>query len=111
MCRYAVDTFRWYICRDAIFGCDLSFSKTALVLAHNSELCNTFGNMVHRSLSLMAKYNAGPWKILCSEKNGFVDTLVPMWYLVPVFSDCLVERLMEVLIVVLKNVTITEVRI
>ncbi len=57
--RYAVDTFRWYICRDAIFGCDLSFSKRALVLAHNSELCNTYGNLVHRSLSLMHKYNDG----------------------------------------------------
>ncbi|CAM9158865.1 unnamed protein product [Ectocarpus sp. 8 AP-2014] len=57
--QYAVDTFRWYICREAIFGCDLSFSKRALVLAHNSELCNTFGNLVHRSLSLMHKYNNG----------------------------------------------------
>lgn len=57
--RYAVDTFRWYICREAIFGCDVSFSKSALVLAHNSELCNTFGNLVHRSLSLMDKYNGG----------------------------------------------------
>lgn len=54
-----MDTFRWYICRDAIFGCDLSFSKTALVLAHNAELCKTFGNLVHRSLSLMDKYNNG----------------------------------------------------
>lgn len=54
-----MDTFRWYICSNAIFGCDLSFSKRALVLAHNSELCNTFGNLVHRSLSLMHKYNDG----------------------------------------------------
>eukprot|EP00752_Nemacystus_decipiens_P011387 g10117.t1 len=57
--QYAVDTFRWYICREAIFGSDLAFSKRALVLAHNSELCNTFGNLVHRSLSLMHKYNDG----------------------------------------------------
>lgn len=58
-CRYAVDTFRWYICREAIFGSDLAFSKRAMVLAHNAELCNTFGNLVHRSLSLMQKYNDG----------------------------------------------------
>lgn len=57
--RYPVDTFRWYICREAIYGCDLSFSKTSLVLAHNAELCNTFGNLVHRSLSLMDRYNKG----------------------------------------------------
>ena len=54
-----MDTFRWYICREAIFGSDLAFSKRSLVLAHNSELCNTFGNLVHRSLSLMHKYNDG----------------------------------------------------
>lgn len=57
--RYAVDTFRWYICHDAIFGGDLSFSKMGLVLAHNADLCKTFGNLVHRSLSLMDKYNDG----------------------------------------------------
>lgn len=62
--RYAVDTFRWYICREAIFGSDLAFSKRALVLAHNSELCNTFGNLVHRSLSLMHKYNDGEWSLV-----------------------------------------------
>lgn len=66
--RYPVDTFRWYICRDAIYGCDLSFSKTALVLAHNAELCDTLGNLVHRSLSLMSKYNDG--------KSRQIDVLV-----------------------------------
>ena len=54
-----MDTFRWYICHDAIFGGDLSFSKMGLVLTHNADLCKTFGNLVHRSLSLMDKYNDG----------------------------------------------------
>ncbi|CAM9458655.1 unnamed protein product [Discosporangium mesarthrocarpum] len=57
--QYPVDTFRWYMCRDAIYGCDLSFSQTALVLVHNAELCDTLGNLVHRSLTLMEKYNQG----------------------------------------------------
>lgn len=59
-----MDTFRWYICREAIYGCDLSFSKNSLVLAHNAELCNTFGNLVHRSLSLMDRYNKGEFALI-----------------------------------------------
>ena len=57
--RFPVDSFRFFLMRDAPFGGDINFSETALALRHNAELADTFGNLVHRSLALCAKYNGG----------------------------------------------------
>ena len=38
---------------------DLTFSEDALVLRHNAELADTFGNLVHRALVLCAKFCGG----------------------------------------------------
>lgn len=57
--RFSVDTFRFFLMREAPFGGDVTFSETALALRHNAELADTFGNLVHRALALCAKYNGG----------------------------------------------------
>ena len=57
--RFPVDSFRFFLVRDAPFGGDVTFSETALALRHNSELADTFGNLVHRSLALALKYCGG----------------------------------------------------
>ena len=57
--RFPVDTFRFFLMREATFGGDVTFSETALMLRHNAELADNFGNLVNRSLALCAKYNGG----------------------------------------------------
>ena len=57
--RFTVDSFRFFLCRESPVGGDISFSETAMALRHNSELADTYGNLVHRALSLCAKYNGG----------------------------------------------------
>ena len=57
--RFTVDTFRFFLIREAPFGGDVTFSETALSLRHNAELADTFGNLVHRSLALCLKYTKG----------------------------------------------------
>ena len=57
--RFSVDSFRFFLVRDAPFGGDVTFSETALALRHNAELADTFGNLVHRSLALCLKYCGG----------------------------------------------------
>ena len=52
------DTFRWYLCTESAFGGDLRFSVASLILKHNSELCDTLGNLVHRCTNL-AKAHCG----------------------------------------------------
>uniref|UniRef100_A0A7S1TU78 methionine--tRNA ligase n=2 Tax=Phaeomonas parva TaxID=124430 RepID=A0A7S1TU78_9STRA len=46
-----VDTFRWYMATESMFGKDLSFSTGNLILKHNSDLAHTLGNLVHRATS------------------------------------------------------------
>ncbi len=56
---FPVDTLRWYMCREAPFGSDLFFSTSSMVDAHNSELCDTLGNLANRCFSLCFKYMKG----------------------------------------------------
>lgn len=57
--RFPVDTFRWYLCKEAPYGGELSFSEESLVTMHNADLCDTLGNLVHRATNLCAKYCDG----------------------------------------------------
>lgn len=41
------------------YGMDLSFSESALVMMHNSELADILGNLVHRGLNLCLKFCKG----------------------------------------------------
>jgi len=56
---FPVDSFRFFLLREATFGGDVTFNETALALRHNSELADTFGNLVNRSLNLCKSYNGG----------------------------------------------------
>ena len=40
--------FRYFCVKDASPGADVKFSRPALVLAHNTELADAFGNLLHR---------------------------------------------------------------
>jgi methionyl-tRNA synthetase len=57
--RFPVDSFRFFVMREASYGGDVTFSETALALRHNAELADNFGNLVNRSLALCQKYNGG----------------------------------------------------
>ena len=57
--KYSVDTFRWYLCKEAPYGGELSFSEDSLMDMHNSDLADTLGNLVHRATNLCGKYCGG----------------------------------------------------
>lgn len=57
--RFAVDTFRWYLCKEAPYGGELAFAETSMRDMHNADLCDTLGNLVHRATSLCQKYCGG----------------------------------------------------
>ena len=69
--RCSVDTFRFFLMREAPFGADLTFSETALKLRHNAELADTYGNLVNRALALCVKYNGG--KIPPNDADAVID--------------------------------------
>lgn len=57
--KYPVDIFRWYLCKEAPYGGELSFSEDSFRDMHNADLCDTLGNLVHRGTNLCRKYCDG----------------------------------------------------
>jgi methionyl-tRNA synthetase len=57
--KFSVDTFRWYLCKEAPYGAELSFNEESLIDMHNSDLCDTLGNLIHRATNLCHKYCGG----------------------------------------------------
>lgn len=53
--KYGVDTLRYFLMREVVFGQDGSYSPKAIVTRANAELANSFGNLVQRVLSFIAK--------------------------------------------------------
>ena len=53
--RFGVDNLRYFLMRDVAFGQDGSYSAEAIVNRCNAELANSFGNLVQRILSMIAK--------------------------------------------------------
>ena len=54
--QYGVDAVRYYFLRETSFGQDWDFSEAGLAQRFNSDLANDFGNLVSRSLTMIAKY-------------------------------------------------------
>ena len=53
---YGVDAVRYFALREVPFGSDGNFSEDALVSRTNSDLVNTLGNLVNRTLAMSKKY-------------------------------------------------------
>lgn len=56
---YGVDAIRYYALREVPFGSDGNFSEEALINRTNSDLANTLGNLVNRTISMSHKYFDG----------------------------------------------------
>jgi methionyl-tRNA synthetase len=53
---FASDVLRYFLLREIPFGQDGSFSLEALITRYNADLANGYGNLVSRTLSMIAKY-------------------------------------------------------
>jgi len=56
---YGLDTFRYFLLREMVFGLDSDFSEEALVARVNSDLANDLGNLVSRSITMVQNYYQG----------------------------------------------------
>ena len=57
--RYGVDAVRYYLAREIQFGSDGSFSPEQFVERINSDLANSLGNLLNRTVSMINKYFDG----------------------------------------------------
>ena len=53
--KFGKDNLRYFLMREVAFGQDGSYSTEAIVTRCNAELANSFGNLVQRTLSMIAK--------------------------------------------------------
>ena len=53
---YGVDAVRYYALREVPFGNDGNFSEELLISRTNSDLVNTLGNLVNRTIAMSKKY-------------------------------------------------------
>ncbi len=57
--RFGADTLRYFLMREAPFGGDFSLSEEKVRLRRNADLGNDLGNLVKRTLAMLARYRDG----------------------------------------------------
>lgn len=62
-----------YLCKEAPYGGELSFSEDSMRDMHNADLCDTLGNLVHRATNLCGKYCGGVVPDVAAPEKGPVD--------------------------------------
>ncbi len=57
--KYGAEALRYYLMSDIATGKDADFSEERLVMRYNTDLANSLGNLLNRTLNMAAKYRAG----------------------------------------------------
>lgn len=57
--EFGSDAIRYFLLREINLGLDGNFSRDALIQRINADLANDLGNLLHRSLSMVAKFSGG----------------------------------------------------
>lgn len=68
--EFGADAIRYFLLREINLGLDGNFSRDALIQRINSDLANDLGNLLHRTLSMIAKFEDG-----VIEKPGAPDAV------------------------------------
>jgi methionyl-tRNA synthetase len=57
--KYGAEAVRYYLVSDITTGQDADFSEERLIQRYNTDLANSLGNLLNRSLNMAAKYREG----------------------------------------------------
>ncbi len=57
--EFGADAIRYFLLREITLGMDGSFSRDALINRINADLANDLGNLLHRTLNMIGKFQKG----------------------------------------------------
>ena len=57
--EFSADAIRYFLLREIQLGQDGNFSRDALITRINSDLANDLGNLLHRTLNMIGKFQGG----------------------------------------------------
>lgn len=57
--EFSADAIRYYLLREITLGMDGNFSRDALIHRINADLANDLGNLLHRTLTMIGRFNGG----------------------------------------------------
>lgn len=57
--EFGADAIRYYLLREITLGMDGNFSRDALITRINADLANDLGNLLHRTLNMIGRFNNG----------------------------------------------------
>jgi methionyl-tRNA synthetase len=100
--KYGSDSLRYYLMSDVVTGQDADFSEERLIERYNSDLANTLGNLLNRTLNMIEKYRQrriartgdSPGKLfeIESELRRFeISTVLAVTMLLPQSANGLIE--------------------
>ena len=73
--KYGAEALRYYLISDIATGKDSDFSEERLIQRYNSELANSVGNLLNRSLNMASKYREGKLtKILTGTAEAVIES-------------------------------------
>lgn len=61
--KFGVEALRYYIVGDISTGQDADFSEERLIQRYNTDLANSLGNLLNRTLSMASKYREGKLRV------------------------------------------------
>lgn len=69
--EFSADAIRYFLLREINLGQDGNFSRDALIQRINSDLANDLGNLLHRTLNMIGKFQDGV--VLAPEGRSEID--------------------------------------
>jgi methionyl-tRNA synthetase len=84
--KYSADAMRYYLMSDIATGRDADFSEERLVERYNTDLANSLGNLLNRTLNMAHRYRDG--QLIFSKDGGLVARAE---YFVDAFKFCVSE--------------------
>ncbi len=60
--KYGADALRYYLMSDIVTGKDADFSEERLITRYNTDLANSLGNLLNRTISMLHRYRNGRLK-------------------------------------------------